>query len=56
MAAYPIVIVTTRVMMLLGTPRLMKCFTFRYLLPVVSSFMIAAAQLTLANNTQSLFS
>lgn len=44
MAPYPRVTTTTRVMRLLGTPRLMKCFTWRYLWPVASSFMIAATE------------
>jgi len=35
---------TARVRILLGIPALMKCLTVRYLLPVGSSFMIAARE------------
>lgn len=43
MRPYPTVITTTNVMMLAGTPRVMKCLTFKYRWPVwLSSIMIAA--------------
>ena len=44
MMRYPSVTVTARVRMLLGTPALMKCLTVRYLLPVASSFIMAAVE------------
>ena len=43
-AAYPTVRTTVSVNRLLGTPRLMKCFTFKYLCPAGSSFMMAATE------------
>ena len=43
MSAYPTVMTTTNVMILLGIPLEMKCLTLRYLFPVCeSSNMIAA--------------
>lgn len=41
-APYPSVTTTSSVNRLLGTPLLMKCLTSRYLLPVGSSFIMAA--------------
>ena len=44
MSPYPRVITTTHVNRLLGTPRVIKCFTCRYRSPAASSFMMAATQ------------